>query len=311
VRFTVSAGAGAVCAFTNRLVYSGSIAIEKETINGRGTAAFTISPLANPAIQRRQFAKVKKPRSPASAKGQSTAGLPYGTYVIREYAGPGQTVRGWSLIMVACGGDPVPFEQGRIEVRLTPNAPHAVCRFVNLFAPHQAKLTPPARVPPEPGGSEPDVSVEKELVGKTEGPEPVLSFRIVVKNRAKVAASNVSVTENPGRGMRIKSVRPEQGTCLRLAQLVCALGTIQAADQTSIIVQTESSSADPTVNQAVVGSGSPDATVSNDQAAVRVVPPKPRAQTENNRGRRGHHSRGACSSSAVAHASWAVAHASC
>jgi hypothetical protein len=154
-----------------------------------------------------------------------------------------------------------------------------------------------------PGGSEPDVSVEKELVGKTEGPAPVLTFQMTVTNKAIVAASNVSVVDSPGTGMKIKSVKPSQGLCLRLKQLVCSLGTIQGGAQSTVIVQTESSSTNPTVNQAVVGSASPDATASNDQDSVRVVPPTPRAKSENNRGHHGHNGGQACSSIAWAHAS--------
>jgi hypothetical protein len=280
---TIAADTGAVCSFVNRLAYPGRIAIDKETIDGTGTAAFTISPLLDPSTQRHQVAVVHAPRTPVRARGDSTRDLPFGTYVIQEAVGQSQNPDAWSLVATICNRRLVPFEQGRIRVRITAEEPRVNCRFVDLFAPGIAEPDSPVD-PPVPGGPEPNLTIEKQLVGQTEGAVPVMTFRLTVSNHSAFTVAGVAATDSPGRGMRIVSEQPSQGTCVQLEQLVCELGAIPPGGQAIVLVEAESPSGAPTVNRAVLGSSSPEASVSDDRASVQVDPPRPHSGQANSNG---------------------------
>ena len=174
VEVSVEASKGALCTFTNRLVYPGRITIRKETIGGIGSAGFQITDPAYPTLERNQIAVVDKERTPVLARGDSTRGLPFGTYVIQESVAQATDPAGWSLIEVVCDGRAVPFEQGRATLRLTRHDPKVKCRFVNLYTP-TAEPTPPNPTPPGPGpqpGEAVEIAVEKTLVRSGSGPVP-------------------------------------------------------------------------------------------------------------------------------------------
>ena len=73
---TVSARSGTVCTVTNRLDRPGRIRLSKVTLGGTGKAAFVVSPLGDPTVQRRQSATTTRAGRAVRARGQSLSGLP-------------------------------------------------------------------------------------------------------------------------------------------------------------------------------------------------------------------------------------------
>ncbi|MGC1167042.1 MAG: DUF11 domain-containing protein [Solirubrobacterales bacterium] len=258
---------GVLCTFTNRLAYEGRLSIRKETIGNTGTALFQVTAPADPTLELHQRAKVKREGVAVRAHGNSTGHLPYGLYVIQESAA-GEVENGhWSLIEVICDGRAVPFEQGRAVVRLTQRDPTASCKFVNRFA--KGPVPPPPGPEPRPG-EEAELVVAKELIRSGGGPTPTEVFRITVANPSKVPATNVVVTDQPGRGLAIVSAEPSQGECFQATEYSCALGTIPAGGKATVIVTARDYSADGTYNSVVAGSASAEEKQSNNVARVAV-----------------------------------------
>ena len=224
---------GVLCAFTNRLSYEGRISIRKETIGSTGIAAFQITSPSHPERELRQVAEVHKEKTPVRARGDSSRGLPFGTYEIQESdAGPAQD-GSWALAEVICNGRAVPFEQGRAEVRLSERSPTTACRFVNVFTPGP----PPPKPGPEPEpGDKAELVVEKTLISSGSGPTPTATFRITVTNQSQTPADNVVVTDQPGSGLAIVSAKPSQGECIHQPDYVCVLGTIQPGGRATVTV---------------------------------------------------------------------------
>ncbi len=131
----VSATSGTVCTIVNRFDTPGRITLRKVTYGGTGTAAFVVSPLGDPSVQRRQRATTTRQGAAVRARGQSLRGLPFGRYVIQESAARSQSAGDWSQLAVLCDGRLVPFEQGRVVVRLTREDPAVDCRFLNVRKP--------------------------------------------------------------------------------------------------------------------------------------------------------------------------------
>jgi uncharacterized repeat protein (TIGR01451 family) len=279
VTVNITGGRGAVCTFTNRLDRPGRIAISKVTLGGVGTAGFVVSPLGDPAEQRRQFATTRREGVPARARGQSTSELRFGRYVIQETALSADQEELWSLTAVTCNRRLVPFEQGRAIVRVSRGAPVQRCTFVNLRQPDpdpppspDPDPTPDPTPDPEPGGDEPDLAIEKRQVSSTGGPIPTLTFRLRVTNNSEVTAENVVVTDRLAAGTVYVSARPSQGRCFqRGARLViCTLGDLEPGASATIRVRVQQVDPQAAVNLAVVGSGSPEEVLRNNVAGARV-----------------------------------------
>jgi uncharacterized protein DUF11 len=269
VGFTIKAGSGVVCAFTNRLVYPGQIQIAKETIGNTGTAGFDISSGDDPALELHQFAVVKKEGEAVRAKGDSSRGLPYGTYSIQEFATHEEAQGAWALVEVSCNGRVRPFEQGRVKVRLSRSAPRLSCKFVNRFS---AKPPEPPSPEPNPGGSEPDLTIDKRLLSSSGGTIPTQVFLVTVRNPSSVAATEVVVADQAGPELAVVAAKPSQGSCALGEPVVCQLGTIPAGGSASIRVTTRNYSTSGTYNRAVVGSASAEADAENNVATISVVP---------------------------------------
>ena len=268
----IAAGKGVLCSFTNRLSHPGQIRIIKEALGNTGTAAFQITSHADPTLELRQVAKVKKEGVPVPARGDSSRGLPFGAYVIEESGGQEAANGSWALVEVLCNGESTPFEQGRARVRLTHGSPRASCRFVNRFTPGPVVPPEPPGPAPLPGGPEPDLSVEKQLVSTSTGPTPEQTFRITVKNQGPVAAEGVLVIDEPGPGLAILSARPSQGSCTGVGRPSCDVASIPPGGRVTILVKTRDYASGATYNRAIVGSASAEAGLANDQATASVAP---------------------------------------
>jgi len=273
-KVTVADGGGVLCTFTNRLDFDGRLTIAKEAIGNTGTAAFQITTPSDPELQLDQTAVVKEEKTSVRAKGDPTDGLPYGTYVIQEGAGPGIDPADWSLIEVVCDGQDIPFEQGRAVVRLSRDDPSEDCRFVDLFS------KPPPNPPgPEPGpgprpGEGAEIAVSKKLVDPGSGPTPTETYRIAVKNLSGATASDVVVTDQPGPGLTILSVDPgPSGTCIHDDRYTCTFSAIPGHGEATVIVKAKNYGG-KTYNRAVVGSGTPDEESANNVDSARAEKPK-------------------------------------
>ncbi|OJU84337.1 MAG: hypothetical protein BGO11_16470 [Solirubrobacterales bacterium 70-9] len=278
-KVTVADKEGEVCTFTNRLNFHARLSIIKEAIGNVGTAAFQITTPSDPELQLHQAAVVKEEKTTVLAAGDSTHGLPYGTYVIQEYAGKGTDPTDWSLIEVVCDGKAIPFGQGRAVVRLSRSDPSKHCRFVDLFS---KEPTPPAPGPgpePNPGpgpqpGEDAETSVSKTLVDPGTGPTPTETYQISVKNDSGVTASHVVVTDQPGPGLAVTSAEPSAGgSCLKADQYICTFDSIPAHGEATVIVKAKNYGGG-TYNRAVVGSASPDGDPANNVDAARAESPK-------------------------------------
>jgi uncharacterized repeat protein (TIGR01451 family) len=295
----IDAGRGAVCTFTNRLQRPGRIDIEAITLGGVGTAGYVVSPVDDATVQRRQFATTDRQRSIAAARGQSTHGLPFGRYLIQETAITAAQRDVWSLIAVSCNGAVIPFEQGRVTVRISRRTPAQDCTFINLRRrdpnpppPDPGPGPPPGPDPqpgpepvppgptPAPGGKTPDLALDKQRVRSTGGDQPTLTFRIRVDNRSGITATDVVVADRLAAGTRLVSARPSQGRCLtRGPRLVlCPLGDLGPHRHADIRVRVEQSNPSSGVNVALVGAGSPEDRLRNNLDSARVPafePPPP------------------------------------
>lgn len=276
----VQSGSGTICTFTNRLVMPGRITLSKVTLGGTGTAAFVVSPIDDPTIQRRQLATTSRQGQAVRARGQSLDDLPFGRYVIQESAARAQDRGDWSLLAVVCDGRLTPFAQGRAVVRLTRTDPETECRFVNVRHPAPRPDPRPGPGPdpvdppgpdPVPGGARSDLTVEKRLVSTTPGAQPVDTWRVTVSNDGRASAANVVVGDEISRAARFLSARAADGSCRVEDRLVlCSLGGLRAGATTTVTVQLRRTDQRTWTNVATVGSGSPETTTGDNTATVRV-----------------------------------------
>lgn len=271
----VSAASGTVCTIVNRLEKPGRIALRKVTLGGTGTAAFVVSPSGDPTVQRRQRATTTRQREVVRARGQSLDGLPFGRYVIQESdAGP-QDGGDWSLLAVVCDGRLTPFSQGRAVVRLTRADPAVDCRFVNVRHPSPPGPGPdpddPPGPDPVPGGPRPDLTVEKRLVSTTPGAAPLDTWRVTVTNDGRASAGDVVVGDQIVGAARFLSARAAGGDCsVDQRVLACSLHGLRPGASTTVTVRVRRDGERAWTNLATVGSGTPDATVADNSARVRM-----------------------------------------
>ena len=265
---TVTDKKGSLCTFTNRLAYEGRLSIRKETIGNTGTALFQITSPSEPGQELQQIAEVHTEKVPVRARGDSSRGLPFGTYVIQESdAGPAQNGR-WSLAEVICNGRAIPFSQGRAAVRLTERSSSASCKFVNVFRPGPA---PPAPGP-EPGPSqEAEIVVAKTLVKAGSGPTPTDEFRIDVSNRSRRHSRQRRRHRSARPGARGRLGEAEPGRSVHATQYVCLLGAIPPGGRATIEVTAKDTRGEGTYNNAVAGSASPEAKADNNLARASLV----------------------------------------
>jgi uncharacterized repeat protein (TIGR01451 family) len=276
VEVTIQAGRGAVCTFTNRLDRPGRIIVRAVTIGGLDRGGYIVTPFDG-GYQRRQFATTQRQGMPATARGQSTSRLAFNRYVIQQTATYAGEEGVWSLIAVSCNNRLVPFEQGRVIVRVSRRAPVQRCTFINL---RQRDPDPPDPTPPPtpeppdpvPGEDPPDLAITKEQVDSTGGPIPTLTFRLRVTNNAAVTAERVVVADRLAAGTVLVSANPSQGRCFMRGTrlLVCPLGELEPGASATIRVRVQQVDPQAGLNVAVVGGGSPEDILRNNVAGARV-----------------------------------------
>ncbi len=182
VEATVVAREVETCTFTNRFVPFGRIEIAKITRGGTGTTGFEVESAADPEITFHSQATTTVEGAAAKAEGEDADHLELGRYAITE-SPPAPGKGEWELVEVRCGGEVVPFAQGRIELTLTAADPHRNCTFINRFHARSEPPLPPAQRPDE--GSTADLTVTKRLL--TANPEvgEVIEYELTVENRGR------------------------------------------------------------------------------------------------------------------------------
>ena len=291
VTVDITAGRGAVCTFTNRLDLVGQINVSGISVGGLGSAWYVTSPRFGASTQRRQLARTSRQGAPAAARGESTHGLPFGSYVIQQSAALGSSPDDWSLVAVLCNGRVLPFAQGRVTVRISRATPEQNCRFINLrqAAPEPPAPAPPGPTPPDPtptppgpptpipGEATPDLALSKTLVSTSSAQPPVLTFRVRVTNRSAITANRVVVADRLAPGTALVSARPSQGGCMEggTRLVVCTLGDLAPGHSETITVRVQQFDPSAGVNVAAVGSRSPEDVLRNNAAAARFSPFRP------------------------------------
>lgn len=273
----IAAGEGASCTFTNLFVPRGSIEVAKETRGGVGTAAFVISPAADPTRIYEQSATTTAEEVPVLARGDRTRPVPLGEYVIQEIEP--ETVKGeWTLARVVCNGSPVPQTQGRVTIRLTPEQPRVRCVFGDQFRATPGPPAPPPDPPGPnvvPGAGSADLVLSKVADRATAGVGERVTYRVRVQNRGDGAAEEVWVADRPGRGLVPESV---DSRCRQLRLLFyCRVGAIPAGGEAVLrFTMRIGPNAPATVrNVAAVGSDAAEARVRNNVAVEGVAAGKP------------------------------------
>jgi hypothetical protein len=267
VRVTVTSGQGVACTFENRFIPRGSIAIDKVTRGGVGTTGFVISPLSGRPREFLQTATTTRPGRPARARGDSTRRLRLGRYVIQETGTVSEREGSWTLLWIRCGDRLRPFTQGRVTVRLTPERPQLVCRFVNRFSATLPSVPPGPPTTPE---TEPDLVVGKRALRSSVPLGGIVRFEITVRNRGTGAAEQVVVADDAGARASVISFRASQGTCSLPEPLTCRLGRLDPGERATIRVRMQATAMPTIVNAGVAGSASEERTLGNNDVRARV-----------------------------------------
>lgn len=269
VSVRVTSGEGVVCTFVNRFRPRGALEIEKVTRGGVGTTGFEISPVRDPETQLTQSAVTERAGEPARARGDDTSALPLGTYVIGETGTEPEIDARWVLEEVTCNGRAIPFQEGRVRVRLTRADPEVRCRFVNQLRGREIPIEPPGENP-VPGGERPDVVVTKRASRTPLVVGSALSYTIDVTNRSSaIAAEDVVVDEQPGAGLRLLSISTTRGACQR-TPLVCYIAALGPGQGATITVRARVERVGLILNTAVLGTGSPDSGLGDNRAVAAV-----------------------------------------
>lgn len=265
IEVTVSARAVRACTFTNDFIPKGAISISKITRGAVGTTGFTISPLQGEAVSYEKSARTLREGEPAQAKGDDTANLELGDYVITDLP-PAPDGGAWTLTYVECDGRAMPSAQGRIEVSLTAANPHLHCVFTNSFDP-----TPPPP-PPHPQPPSPDASLvltkRADVAATTVG--RVITYTLTVANHGSGPADEVTLIDEPQGAATLVSASTDAGSCGTHLPLVCPLGTLAPGATASLTVRMKARSPGLFVNRAVVGTETAETTVRNSEADSAV-----------------------------------------
>jgi uncharacterized repeat protein (TIGR01451 family) len=271
---TVTSGRGVACLFENRFVPFGSIKVFKQTRGAGGTTGFVISPVADPTRQYTQTATTSGSGDVAQAQGDPTSRLRLGRYVIQETGTMSSGTGRWTLLAAICNNRLRGFGQGQIDVRLTSDQPHAVCRFINAFTPDVDPVPPnPGPTPPTPSPPPAtDLVVTKRALQGSVPFGSIARFRITVRNAGPVAAEQVVVADDPGPNAQLVSARPSQGGCNERLPLICRLGALDAGATATILVRVRAVGTPTISNVAVAGSATAETRLDNnvDRDSVRV-----------------------------------------
>ncbi len=274
---TITDGAGATCTFENTFIPSGSIAIDKVSLEGVTTTGFVISPVDDPDTQYQKSATTAEPGVPVRATGSNTSRLPLGRYVIQELE-PGSDATGdWSLVQVICNERIVPAVEGRVVVTITRDHPRQRCRFTNTFRATPPPTPDPPGPDPIPGGPEAELIVTKRAGRSIVTVGEVVTFRVIVANRGDATAEEVIAGDLPAAGARVVSAGTGRQRCHVGRILYCRITALRPGRSVSIKLRLRLLQTGLFKNGAAVISSSPEANHRNNRAAstvrVRKVPP--------------------------------------
>ena len=223
----ITAGRGAVCTFTNRLDPAGAINVTRGLDRrARHRRVRHVTGSANPRVQRRQFASTSARAGRRAARGQSTTRA--AVRPLRDPAERGRrprSVTSGALIAVTCNGRLLPFEQGRVRVRITRSTPVQNCTFVNLR--QRAPRRRPTRNRPDgrparhrsrrprpgPGPRRGDARISRSpSAGALDGrADPDAHVPPARDQPLRVTATRVVVADRLTAGTVLVSARPEPG----------------------------------------------------------------------------------------------------
>ena len=292
VHVEVRSGEATTCTFVNAFTPSGSIAISKVTTGGTGTATFLIMPHSGPPAQYLQHATTTAEGVPVDAKpatdADATNHLRLGSYTLVEQTPPPSAAGGsWTLAFVQCNGEPVPFAQGAVTVRLTRDTPVAHCIFGDFFNPKPPPLPPVPPTPPSAGGISPPTNAVTDLALTKEALPPVVvlgqavTYRITVRDLGPDPAQRVTLWDQPVHSAKLVSVHNPSGICQRSPRLLCQLKTLKPGARVVVTIVVVPLAVTPGfTNRAVVGSATDESRLKNNvaHATVRVIaPPAPPA----------------------------------
>jgi uncharacterized repeat protein (TIGR01451 family) len=264
---------GAACTFENEFIPDGSIAIDKTTQGGTGTAGFTIQPVDDPQTSFEQAATTKRENEPTRARGDDTDRILLGSYVIQETEPAPVGDRTWRLSQVQCDGQIVPSDEGRVTVRLTRAEPKVRCEFVNVLGPK-----PPAPpVPPDPDGGV-DLVLSKTADRRVVGIGERVGYTVVIRNRSENTAESVVVADQPGRGERPIASRSIQRRCNVFGPnrvrpvFVCTVGNLRPGEvrRYNFELLVTGGSGTRVDNVAAITSATPETRASNNISFSRV-----------------------------------------
>jgi uncharacterized repeat protein (TIGR01451 family) len=253
-----------------------------------GVTPFVVIPFDDPGVRLDQTAETTESDEAAVARGDSTAHLPLGRYLIVEQATQSKPDSEWQLLSVSCGNQLRAFAQGQAMVEVTAANPRQVCHFVN--APIRPPIpepgptpnprptpTPdptPSPTPPQPSSEpQPDLVITKKAARSTVTVGRTVPFVIRVTNAGDATATSVVVNDRTGTNGQLVSARPSHGTCDERAPiLTCRIGMLAPDETATIRVTVRATDTSVLTNVAVIGSGTLDLALRNNlaTAAVRV-----------------------------------------
>jgi uncharacterized repeat protein (TIGR01451 family) len=287
VQVSIQSGRNTTCTFTNAFAPTGSISLAKITSGATGRATFLITPSSGPGDQYLQHATTTEPGVAANAlpntAADATNHVPPGHYTIVEELPSSDLTSSWTLVSVLCNGVPVPFDEGVVDLTLTPGQPHQRCVFEDAFSAAPAPPVPPAIVP-NPPAPPPVYELAELVLAKRASPTAltqgqVVTYRITARNLGPEPAESVELVDQPpGRGV-VVGVHTPSGRCAVSSRIVCQLGTLRPGAQSIVTVQLRPSSPGLFTNRAVVGTATSERTLVDNVAlaTVRVLAPAPQA----------------------------------
>jgi uncharacterized repeat protein (TIGR01451 family) len=273
---TVPPGAGLACLWVNEFEHAGSIRLRKIVLGDTGLIGFTIRPVeADEEVVYQQRADVRREGVPVTAEGDSTDGIPIGTYEIQETTPSGGTGR-WRLESVSCNGRPVGSAQGRIRIRLTADEPRMTCTFTNRFSREQ----PGGGDGGGAAGSDPtpetNLRITKRVSPTTIAAGEPARYTVVVRNTGRVTARNVVVAELRPPSHRTVNVEAPRGVrCRGTRPLRCVVGVLRPGRRVVFRATHVTPLRGRVVNRAAVHTSTAETRLSDNRAraALRVVSP--------------------------------------
>jgi uncharacterized repeat protein (TIGR01451 family) len=297
VTVEIHRGAATTCSFTNAFTPRGSISIAKITTGATGTSGFLVSSRSGVPAQYRSRATTIHSGVAASATpdtaADSTDHLALGSYAIVEELPASLPANGWELTSVDCNGTLVPFDQGSVQISLTPRQPHVHCVYRDAFTtqpppPDPSPPVPPAPInPDQPSYELSDLNITKHASPTVVTEGHVVTYRITVRNLGPDPAERVVLNDQPLGRVAVVGVHSPAGRCQTGVPIVCQLGTIKPSAAVTVTVRLVPTNGSlRLINRAIVGSATHERNLANNvaHATIRVLPRPPQPPAPPGRG---------------------------